>query len=168
MNRNVAEVTFMAYKMKDNFFKTPSETEKMLENINKEVSKKLKTKKETDPGNEKIWSQEQQKALEAAIQKYPKQGAEDRWQKIANSVNGKTKEECQARYKYLVDLVKKQKNSIKPDENPEEVVEELKPEESEEEVLNVKTNGGKKRNKRKENKKNIDYSNLDDSENDSE
>lgn len=50
----------------------------------------VKTRKaeETSSGN---WSQTQQKALENALAKYPKGGAGDRWQKIANTVPGKTK-----------------------------------------------------------------------------
>lgn len=99
MNRNVTEVTFMAYKLKDTVYKVPGETDKLVEQIKKDTIKKIKTKvADTDvDSGEKNWSQEQQKALEAAIQKNPKRGAEDRWQKIANSVPGKTKEECQSR-----------------------------------------------------------------------
>lgn len=163
MNRNVSEVTFMAYKLKDNAYQTPGESEKIIENINKELNKKIKTKSAEDTAVvEKVWSQDQQKALEAAIQKYPKRGAEDRWLKIANSVPGKTKEECQARYKYLVGLVKKQKEeATKEQDKPAEEVE-LEPEPVEEEIQEqpkevASNTGGKKRNKRKDNKKNFDY-----------
>ncbi|CAO1416773.1 unnamed protein product [Diamesa hyperborea] len=135
MNRNVSEVTFMAYKLKDNAYQTPGESEKIIENINKELNKKIKTKSAEDTTVvEKVWSQDQQKALEAAIQKYPKRGAEDRWLKIANSVPGKTKEECQARYKYLVGLVKKQKEeATKEQDKPAEEIEQ-EPEPVEEEI----------------------------------
>lgn len=160
MGRNVSEVTFMAYKLKDNIYQTPGETDKLVENINKELQKKVKTKSQDQQTTEKNWTQEQQKALEAAIQKYPKKGNEDRWAKIANSVPGKTKEECQARYKYLVELVKKQKE----EKEKELIVEEQKDnfeaqeEEIEEETkLPQNSGGGKKRNKRKEKKKNVDY-----------
>ncbi|KAG5682629.1 hypothetical protein PVAND_011971 [Polypedilum vanderplanki] len=160
MNRNVSEVTFMAYKLKDNAYTAPGETDKLVQNINKELSKKTKTKASVEQSSEKNWTQEQQKALEAAIQKYPKKGNEDRWAKIANSVPGKTKEECQARYKYLVDLLKKQKEAKEREEKAvqeeEEVVENVI-DEPEEEVIEQKQTGGKKKNKRKEKKKNIDY-----------
>lgn len=114
MGRAVSEVTHMAAKMKETAFKVPGQTESVAENIIQEATKqKIKTKK-TEPsgaGAESTanWSQTQQAALETAIQKYPKSGSADRWQKIANSVPGKTKEECMTRYKYLVELVKKQK-----------------------------------------------------------
>lgn len=166
MGRNVSEVTFMAYKLKDNAYHTPGETDKIVENINKELSKKVKSKPTVTAteaqSTEKNWTQEQQKALEAAIQKYPKRGNEDRWSKISNSVPGKTKEECQVRYKYLVELVKKQKEAKEKEvqEKEKEIVED-EPEQNfndEEEELsqNVQT-GGKKKNKRKEKKKQVDY-----------
>jgi len=168
MGRNVSEVTFMAYKLKDNAYHTPGETDKIVENINKELSKKVKSKPTVTANeaqnSEKNWTQEQQKALEAAIQKYPKRGNEDRWSKIANSVPGKTKEECQVRYKYLVELVKKQKEAkdkeVQELEKEKEIVDD-EPEQNfndEEEELsqNVQT-GGKKKNKRKEKKKQVDY-----------
>lgn len=164
MGRNVSEVTFMAYKLKDNVYQKPGETEKIMENINKEISKKIKTKAADSAAlAEKGWSQEQQKALEAAIQKYPKGGNEDRWMKIANSVPGKTKEECQTRYKYLVEKVKKQKEEKekleRAVEEPEiveaEIIrEEVEKEQNETDNANA---GGKKRNTRRDRKKNIDY-----------
>ncbi|XP_070495548.1 uncharacterized protein F54F2.9 [Chironomus tepperi] len=169
MGRNVSEVTFMAYKLKDNAYHTPGETEKIVENINKELSKKVKSKSTAvsadAQSSEKSWTQEQQKALEAAIQKYPKRGNEDRWSKIANSVPGKTKEECQTRYKYLVELVKKQKEAKdkevqeleeKEKENIVEEQQNIDDVEEEEPAQNAQT-GGKKKNKRKEKKKNVDY-----------
>jgi DnaJ family protein C protein 1 len=184
MNRNVSEVTFMAYKLKDNVYRIPGETDKLVENINKEVAKKLKTKKtdEISAESQKVWSQEQQKALEAAIQKYPKSNSDDRWQKIANSVPGKTKEECLSRYKYLVEMVKKQKEEEKkkeeeaqaieqtpvPDPEPEKPEKKNKknkkenppaePQENDDEDAQLlQSKGGKRKNKRKEAKKNADF-----------
>lgn len=54
---------------------------------------KVKTRKTEDvsASSASNWSQNQQKALENALAKYPKGGAGDRWQKIANNVPGKTK-----------------------------------------------------------------------------
>lgn len=48
------------------------------------------------------WTQEQQKALEAALKKYPASMGVQRWDSIANSVPGKTKKDCVERYKYIV------------------------------------------------------------------
>ncbi|XP_055709430.1 dnaJ homolog subfamily C member 1 [Phlebotomus papatasi] len=122
MNRSIPEVTFMAAKLKDNPLKAQNATES-------EDFAHTKTKQKTQDANQLIipvtnWSQQQQQALEAAIVKYPKGGAGDRWQKIANCVQGKSREECMARYKYLVELVKKQREEPVPAEQKEEATEE--------------------------------------------
>ncbi|KAH8023252.1 hypothetical protein HPB51_011695 [Rhipicephalus microplus] len=54
------------------------------------------------------WSQEQQKCMEAALQMFPK-GTEDRWDRIAEAVPGKSKEECMLRFKFLVEQLKRRK-----------------------------------------------------------
>lgn len=55
-----------------------------------EGPKKVKTRAEIiEDLNE--WSQDQQKALEAALLKYPKSGSSDRWEKIATCIESKTK-----------------------------------------------------------------------------
>ncbi|XP_027703709.1 dnaJ homolog subfamily C member 1 [Vombatus ursinus] len=62
------------------------------------------------PLAEELWTQNQQKLLELALQQYPK-GTSDRWDKIAKCVPDKSKEECVARYKLLVELVQKKKQA---------------------------------------------------------
>ncbi|XP_076326282.1 dnaJ homolog subfamily C member 1 [Tachypleus tridentatus] len=57
------------------------------------------------------WSQHQQKALELALQQFPK-GTEERWDRIAVSVPGKTKEECMLRFKMLAEMVKRKKQGL--------------------------------------------------------
>ncbi|CAH0722009.1 unnamed protein product, partial [Brenthis ino] len=106
MARSVPEVTHMAAKLKENCYKVPGQDQ--VEEAAPEPPKKVKTRKseETSGGN---WSQPQQRALEAALAKYPKGAHSDRWQKIANNVPGKTKEECMQRCKYLSEMLKKQK-----------------------------------------------------------
>ncbi|KAH1015555.1 hypothetical protein HUJ05_013263 [Dendroctonus ponderosae] len=107
LRRSIPEVTFMANKMKENGYRLPSEKEEDV--IPLKV--KQKTKKDVDVGdNIKKWSQVQQKALEEALPKYPK-GVLDRWDKIADHVPGKTKEECMMRFKFVAELLKKQKES---------------------------------------------------------
>lgn len=59
--------------------------------------KKVKTRSENTVSTAE-WSQEQQRALEAALTKYPKGASVDRWEKIANCVEGKTK----VRYIFLL------------------------------------------------------------------
>ncbi|XP_053569933.1 dnaJ homolog subfamily C member 1 [Bombina bombina] len=67
-------------------------------------------KKERGRTGEDLWSQNQQKLLELALQQYPK-GTSERWDKIAKCVPGKTKEDCVCRYKLLVELVQKKKQA---------------------------------------------------------
>lgn len=123
MNRSVYDVTHMAAKLKETAYKVPGQVDSPAEQIALEATKnKVKTRKVTQENAqaESVWTQEQQKALEAAIIKHPKSAVGDRWQKIASSVPGKTKEECLARYKYLVELIKKQKQTTDPQEGKPE------------------------------------------------
>ncbi|XP_016977002.1 uncharacterized protein F54F2.9 [Drosophila rhopaloa] len=149
MNRSVQEVTFMAAKMKENGYRIPGQTDSVAENLvqeSQQAQRKEKVKKATAapasaaaPAEKSMlipetnWTQEQQRALEAAIVKYRKTAGGDRWQKIANSVPEKTKEECLVRYKYLCELVKTQKRAEEeanePDEDAAAIEEELPEEE---------------------------------------
>ncbi|XP_078702755.1 dnaJ homolog subfamily C member 1-like [Branchiostoma floridae x Branchiostoma belcheri] len=60
------------------------------------------------------WSQKQQKLLETAIAQHPK-GTAERWEKIAEMVPGKGKEDCMLRYKELVERVRKKKQTADKD-----------------------------------------------------
>uniref|UniRef100_A0A1Y1KTA4 DnaJ homolog subfamily C member 1 n=1 Tax=Photinus pyralis TaxID=7054 RepID=A0A1Y1KTA4_PHOPY len=109
LGRTVSEVTYMANKIKDNNFRLSTEEVQVEEEIR--VKKKTKGGKfETTEQNQSVWTQEQQKAMENALAKYPK-GALDRWDCIADCVPGKTKEQCILRYKHLVETIKKQKGN---------------------------------------------------------
>ena len=55
-----------------------------------EAPKKVKTRAEVTESTCE-WSQDEQKALEAALLKYPKTGSADRWEKISACIEGKTK-----------------------------------------------------------------------------
>lgn len=176
----------MAARMKESVYR---QTDSVAEIIVKEATKKLKkapNPQSDEKANDAIWSQDQQKLLEVAIVKYPKTIAGDRWQKIANTVPGKTKDECLARYKYLVQKVKDQKQKEtaaesqnndgekeRPSEDPQpaeaeaedaaavEQTEKTPIVEDEPEVA-PKQSGGKPRNKRKERKKRMDFSSDED------
>ena len=77
-----------------------------------EEKKKKKTKGgklgETETEQEDVWSQEQQKLLEAALSSFPK-GTNERWERIAGKVEGKSKEQCMLRFKFLAEQIKKKK-----------------------------------------------------------
>lgn len=74
-------------QIKDEGLKPGEPAEEILA---EERPKKIKTRNENTV-NAADWSQEQQRALEAALTKYPKGASIDRWEKIANCVEGKTK-----------------------------------------------------------------------------
>merc|ERR1712032_926627 len=59
-------------------------------------------------GEDTVWSQEQQRSLEVALTQFPK-GSAERWERIAGKVEGKSKEQCMARFKQLAEQVKKKK-----------------------------------------------------------
>ncbi|XP_006887119.1 PREDICTED: dnaJ homolog subfamily C member 1-like [Elephantulus edwardii] len=75
-----------------------------------ESSDEESQRKERPRAAEEPWTQNQQKLLELALQQYPK-GSSDRWDKIAKCVPSKSKEDCIARYKLLVELVQKKKQA---------------------------------------------------------
>ncbi|KAG0371912.1 hypothetical protein BGX24_001003 [Mortierella sp. AD032] len=58
-----------------------------------------------------LWTAAEQKLLEGGMKAFPPswQGEGDRWDKIAESVPGRTKKECKLRVKYLQEQVKAQK-----------------------------------------------------------
>jgi DnaJ family protein C protein 1 len=58
------------------------------------------------------WSQTDQHLLECALKTIPKDApGADRWEQIARCIPGKTREECLARYRYIVQLVKAKKTA---------------------------------------------------------
>ncbi|BFY96999.1 hypothetical protein BsWGS_00039 [Bradybaena similaris] len=56
------------------------------------------------------WTQNQQTIFEWALKQYPK-GTDQRWEKIAEQIPGKTKEDCITRFKMLAELVSKRKKT---------------------------------------------------------
>jgi DnaJ family protein C protein 1 len=89
MGRSVVEVTHMAKKVKEDGYRVASSV------MEQEPSKPAKVKTRTTvTSSETEWSQIQQKALEAALTKYPKGANTDRWEKVAKCVPGKSKVRC--------------------------------------------------------------------------
>ncbi|XP_057657254.1 dnaJ homolog subfamily C member 1 [Diorhabda carinulata] len=106
LNRSVPEVTYMANKMKENGYRLPCEQDDEIQ-----VKVKQKSKKEVGPYDSVTnWGQAQQKALEDALLKFPK-GVCDRWDRIAEHVPDKNKEECMQRFRYLAEDLKKRKDT---------------------------------------------------------
>eukprot|EP01125_Pyxidicula_operculata_P011628 TRINITY_DN3812_c0_g1_i1.p1 TRINITY_DN3812_c0_g1~~TRINITY_DN3812_c0_g1_i1.p1 ORF type:complete len:764 (+),score=287.52 TRINITY_DN3812_c0_g1_i1:1375-3666(+) len=56
------------------------------------------------------WSPDEQRALEIALKKFPASLGPERWAKIAEEVPGRSKKDCVARYKYIVNIIKQQKS----------------------------------------------------------
>ncbi|GMR48670.1 hypothetical protein PMAYCL1PPCAC_18865 [Pristionchus mayeri] len=71
---------------------------KAVENVTEAAS--------TVPAPEASWSPDEQKKLELALKNIPSTDPE-RWNRIAEAVGTKTRKECVTRYKYVVELVKK-------------------------------------------------------------
>lgn len=64
----------------------------------------------TDASTEDLWSEEQDKALEAALSIFPAAMEKNkRWTSIAKSVEGKTKKQCVQRFKEIRDALKNKK-----------------------------------------------------------
>ncbi|CAF3255050.1 unnamed protein product [Rotaria socialis] len=58
------------------------------------------------------WSQAEQQLLECALKNIPKNTpGTDRWEQIAACIPGRTREECLARYRYIVQIVKAKKTA---------------------------------------------------------
>lgn len=91
IGRSVTEVTYMANKVKSNGYRIGVQEVEPEEPVRVKVKTKgVKLETLLSPQNESIWTQEQQKAMENALAKYPK-GCIDRWDCIAECVPGKTK-----------------------------------------------------------------------------
>lgn len=89
LGRSVPEVTYMANKMKTSSFRVPTEEEEPLEQPKVKEKTRAKVDEKTEESAKK-WSQQQQKALEEALAKFPK-GCTDRWDRIAECVPNKNK-----------------------------------------------------------------------------
>jgi len=74
------------------------------------TQRKGKTEETTKDDKKEVdeWSQTQQKLLEVALKKIGKD-EENRWDKIAETVEGKTKRQCMLRYKFIAQQLKTQK-----------------------------------------------------------
>ncbi|CAG7646589.1 unnamed protein product [Allacma fusca] len=145
LNRPVPEVTFMAKKVLEKLASKPAEDELEVP----QVKVKVKTKggkadgiaaagSAPDAKNAENWSADEQKALEYALQCYPK-GSNERWEKIALMVPNRTKDECMLRFKYVADLVKKKKEPKQEEEPKQETVQEPQPELPKSDILTPST-----------------------------
>ncbi|XP_033103272.1 dnaJ homolog subfamily C member 1-like [Anneissia japonica] len=69
---------------------------------------KADSNKAVNVNDEEVWTQAQQKVFEKALAMFPK-GTSDRFNKVAEQVPGKSREQCILRYKDLVEMVRKKK-----------------------------------------------------------
>lgn len=60
------------------------------QNVDKSATNEITEKAKTKDDNDISWSQNQQKILESTIKQYPK-GTDQRWEKIAEHIPGKSK-----------------------------------------------------------------------------
>ncbi|KAL9650976.1 hypothetical protein ABK040_015079 [Willaertia magna] len=78
---------------------------------------KKKEEEEKEKGsssaNESGWSAQQQKELENGIRQHKNLKGDEKWQKIAEMVNGKTADECKERFEYCRQLALAKKNQQK-------------------------------------------------------
>lgn len=106
MGRSVAEVTHMAKKVKEDGYKVVTSGGNLTATEQEPLKLgKVKTRASAAPSSEAEWNQVQQKALEAALTKYPKGGNADRWDKIAKCVPGKSKVRCMVHKIHLCNFV---------------------------------------------------------------
>lgn len=78
--------------------------------VEEKKKKKTKGEPEEEEAETDDWSQEQQKALEAALAQFSK-GCSDRWERISSKVEGKSKEQCMIRFKHIAAIIKKKKET---------------------------------------------------------
>ena len=85
----------------------------LLQKEKKEKNEEKSKKMEKQEKSEINWTGEEQKLLEEALKKYPSSlPTNERWTNISKHV-GKTKKQCVERYKYLANLIKKNKGKGK-------------------------------------------------------
>lgn len=71
-------------------------------------------KVEATQSEEDVWTQAQQKQLEAGLVKFPaSMDKNERWKAIADGVEGKSKKQCIERYKNLRAALQQQKQQAK-------------------------------------------------------
>ncbi|CAI9275373.1 unnamed protein product [Lactuca saligna] len=69
---------------------------------------------EDEIGRDSTWTREQDRAFENALVEYPDEDSDDRWEKIAADVPGKTVEEIKHHYELLVDDLDRIESGIVP------------------------------------------------------
>ena len=85
----------------------------LLQKEKKEKNEEKQKKNEKTEKSEINWTADEQKLLEEALKKYPSSlPTNERWTNISKHV-GKTKKQCVERYKYLANLIKKNKGKGK-------------------------------------------------------
>ncbi|VDM09633.1 unnamed protein product [Wuchereria bancrofti] len=134
LDRSPQSITFMVGKLKQmkrdeyaNLLRN-SQSSAIVQNVTEitsqnqsnqifeETSSNWDTSRENSDSEEEnisvIWSDYDQRLFETALQEFPK-GTVGRWDKIANCVSSKTKQQCIERFKYLSEMVRQRKSHHK-------------------------------------------------------
>ncbi|PAV67765.1 hypothetical protein WR25_04260 [Diploscapter pachys] len=106
MNRREDDVTAMVGKLKQ---MKQEEYTKLLSAQNTIASTTSETSNKAAPIISD-WSQDEQRQLELALQKFPK-GTDQRWERISEFMETRTKEECMQRFKELAQMVRNRKQT---------------------------------------------------------
>ncbi|KAF8374071.1 dnj-11 [Pristionchus pacificus] len=81
---------------------------KLVQTLGMKAVENIAEAASTVPQAEASWSAAEQRSLEQALKQFPSSDP-DRWDKIAEAVGTKSKKEAITRYKYIIELVKKNK-----------------------------------------------------------
>lgn len=112
VGRDVSQVTDMAKQIQHTvgFAKNNSQNSLPIPSSNITLDQNLITERVQSENSTSDWSQTDQHLLECALKTIPKDTpGVDRWEQIARCIPGKTRDECLARYRYIVQLVKAKK-----------------------------------------------------------
>jgi len=78
--------------------------------VESEASKRMESAAEAQGLNVSPWTPEEQQLLEQALKTYPASlGAQERWDRVASCIPGRSRKDCMRRYKELAEIVRAKK-----------------------------------------------------------
>lgn len=110
VGRPVTQVTDMAKQIQNTVGSTTNTVQDKIPSSTISIDQNIITERQQQFDSTSEWSQNDQHLLECALKNVPKDtSGVDRWEQIARCIPGKTREECLARYRHIVQLVKAKK-----------------------------------------------------------